>query len=478
MIDGLRKENMTNSFKFNIMKTKITLLISFLFLGFNFGFAQQDEECMTNLSIFSEYVKSKNYDAAYEPWIKVRTKCPKFNDAIYKYGEKILKDKIKKSSGVDKTAAINDLIKLWGEFMVNFPSKVKKGDLLSKKAQLMYDNKTELNKSDADIYNSFDDAYKTDAKTFTNPKALYTYFKTMIALYDAGQKPASELFTKYDEISEKVESEVKNYTQKVNKYVTMEANEETLNSKDKQRKKSYESYLKGYNQISRGMDADLGTRANCSNLVPLYNKGFEENKHNGVWLKRAVNRMAAKDCTSDPLFFKLVNAYHNTSPSADTAYYLGFLKDKEGKTSEAISFYNQAIDLETDSYEKAKILYKIGSKLKKSGKYSQARSYYYKALKANPSMGKVHLVIAQMYAKSANSCGTDNFSKRAMYWKAAQETRKAGRVDANLISIAKKQAANYEAKAPSTSEIFSSGKSGQTISFNCWVGGSVKVPKI
>ena len=467
---------MTNSFKFNIMKTKITLLITVLFLGFNFGFAQQDEECMTNLSIFSEYVKSKNYDAAYEPWMKVRTKCPKFNDAIYKYGEKILKDKIKKSSGADQTAAINDLVKLWDEYMENFPNKIKKGDLLSKKAQLMYDNKVALNKSDSDLYSAFDDAYKADATTFTNPKALYTYFKTMIALYDAGQKPASELFTKYDEISEKVESEVKNYTQKMNKYVTMEANEEALSKKDSQRRSSYESYLKGYDQISKGMDADLGTRANCSNLIPLYSKDFETNKHNGVWLKRAVNRMAAKECTDDPLFFKLVNAYHNTNPSADTAYYLGFLKDKEGRTSEAISFYNQAIDLQTDSYEKAKILYKIATKLKSKGNYSQARSYYRKALKENPSMGKVHLVIGQMYAKSANSCGTDNFSKRAIYWLAAQETRKAGRVDANLKSTAAKQAANYEAKAPSKSEIFAKANAGQTITFNCWVGGSVRVP--
>ena len=126
---------MTNSFKFNIMKTKITLLLTVLFLGLNFGFAQQDEECMTNLSIFSEYVKSKNYDAAYEPWMKVRTKCPKFNEAIYVYGEKILKDKIKKSTGTDKVASINDLIKIWDEKGENFHNKTKKGYTQSKPAQ-------------------------------------------------------------------------------------------------------------------------------------------------------------------------------------------------------------------------------------------------------------------------------------------------------------------------------------------------------
>lgn len=460
------------------MKTKITLLFTILFLGINFGFAQQDEECMTNLSIFSEYVKSKNYDAAYEPWMKVRNKCPRFNDAIYKYGEKILKDKIKKTSGADKTAAINDLMKLWDEYIVNFPNKVKRGDLLSKKGQLMYDNKDILGSSDEQIYNAFDNAYKTDFKTFTNPKALYTYFKEMIALFDSGKKPASELFTKYDEISEKVESEVKNYTQKLNKYVNMEANEEALSRKDKQRKKSYESYLRGYDQISKGMDADLGSRANCSNLIPLYKKNFEDNKNDGLWLQRAMNRLYSKECTDDPLFVKIVQQKNTIEPNASTAYYLGILKAKEGNNSEALKFYNQAVDLETDSYEKAKILYRIATSLKKRGSYSQARSYYRKALQENPSMGKCYLAIAQMYAKSANSCGDDNFSKRAIYWLAAEESLKAGRVDANLKSTAGKQAANYRAKAPTKSEIFAKSNAGQKISFKCWVGGSVTVPQI
>ena len=42
------------------MKSKITLLLAFLFIGLNFGFSQQDEECMTKLSIFHEYTKAKN----------------------------------------------------------------------------------------------------------------------------------------------------------------------------------------------------------------------------------------------------------------------------------------------------------------------------------------------------------------------------------------------------------------------------------
>ena len=64
-------------------------MLAALLVSFNFGFAQQDEECMNNLSIFNSYVKSKKYDDAYEPWMKLKDKCPKLSRAIYQYGERI-----------------------------------------------------------------------------------------------------------------------------------------------------------------------------------------------------------------------------------------------------------------------------------------------------------------------------------------------------------------------------------------------------
>ena len=92
------------------MKTKITVLLLALFVGFGYSFGQQDEECMNNLSIFSSYVKNKKYDEAYDSWMKVRTDCsPKFNRNVYVGGEKILEHKIKNSSGADQLAYVKDL---------------------------------------------------------------------------------------------------------------------------------------------------------------------------------------------------------------------------------------------------------------------------------------------------------------------------------------------------------------------------------
>ena len=478
MIDGLKNENITRQNKIFIMKTKITLLIAALFLSFNVSFAQNEED-MNLLSIFSEYAKAKNYEAAFGPWMELRQKNPKFNRAIYTYGEDILEYKIDKTTGAEQVAFIKDLVKLWDERGVHFASKTPKGTYLAKACQLQYDYRKELNMSDLQLFKCFDEAYKADAKTFTNPKALYTYFKLAVNLYDSGAKPAEELFTKYDEISEKVEAEVKNYTVKLNKYVSADGEDEkVLSKKDQNRVKSYSSYLKAYDQIASGMDSDLGIRANCSNLIPLYNKNFEENKNDGLWLQRAMNRLFTKECTDDPLFVKIVQQKNTIEPNASTAYYLGILKDKEGKSSEALNYYNQAVDLETDSYEKAKILYRIASSFKKKGSYVTARNYYRKALAQNPSMGRCHLAIASMYASSANNCGDSVFNKRAVYWLAAQEAAKAGRVDPNLRSSAAKSVASYNAKAPTKAMIFTEGRAGQTITIGCWIGGSVKVPNL
>ena len=457
---------------------KKIIVVTLFFLAISNIFAQSSEEDINALSIFSEYVKAKNYDSAYQPWMELRERSPKFNSAIYVYGERILKHKINNSSAGDKVKFINDLLKLWEEKREHFPNKTPLGDILAKSAQLQYDYKEDLGLNSSEIYLNFDKAYNEDLASFNNPKNLYTYFKLLVKLYDAKLKTAEDLFTKYDEISEKIENEIKNYTFKVNKYVSSSNEEIAISSKDQRRIKSYNSFLKAYNQINKGMEKDLGDRGNCENLIPLYENNFESNQNDGKWLSRAMNRLYAKECDESQLFVKIVEKKNELEPNASTAYYLGTIKDKQGNSSEALVFYNQAIELETDSYEKSKILFRIATNFRKNGLFSRARSYYMQALAFNPSMGRSYLAIAQMYATSAKNCGADNFSQRAVYWLASKEAMKASRVDATLKSAAKKSSRNYEAKAPQKSEIFSSGREGEVIEISCWISKSIKVPNL
>ncbi len=434
----------------------------------------QNPECMTNLSIFSEHAKVKNYDAAFEPWKMVKENCPELHKAIYVYGEKILKDKIKKSGDTDKTSYVTMLSGMYDESNKYFPKSFSLAGVAADKAILMYDEKIG---SDEELFNLLDNAFNQDRANFKNPKALYLYFSVLVDMHKAGNKDIQIVFDTYDNVIEKIDEEKSRLAKVKNSYLEKEE-AGTLTAKEKRKLKNARINYSSYSKINGSIDAKLGNLADCDKLIPLYQKNFESKKTDAVWLKRAAGRMDSKDCTDDPMFVKMVEALHQLDPSADSAYYLGLLNDKANKSSDAIKYYNEAVELETDTYKKAKILYKIATKFKKRGQKSSARNYAQKALNYQPSMGAAYLLIANLYANSANQCGTTPFEKRAIYWKAADMARKAGRVDGSLKSQANKAASSYTQRAPSKQDIFTSSMAGKTITFKCWVGGSVKVPSL
>lgn len=442
--------------------------------------AQNSEECMQNLSIFAEYAKVKNYDEAYEPWMSVRKECPSLNVAVFSYGERILKDRIKKATPETLDAETADLMKLYDEWLENFPTKKKvsvKGDIISSKAQAMLDYKTA---DKMQVYKTFDLAYQTDAKSFSNPKELYNYFKTLYDLYKEGIHGVSmeQLFNKYEEVSEKFELESTNLAKKLDVILKKQEDGVPLNSRDVRSKRVYGINSNAIGTFLSNLDAIISKEATCVNLVPLYKRNFEEFKSDAIWLKRAASRMDSKECSDDPFFVTLVEALHTLDPSADSAYYLGILKDKAGDSDEALKYYEESISLQTDPYKKAKILYKIAIKFKNAGRKSSARSYARKALSFQPSMGRAYLMMSNLYAGSANDCGETQFNKRAVYWLAAQMAYKAGEVDGSIKKLALKTARSYEGRAPSKTEIFTEGNQGATIQFDCWIKSSVKVPEL
>ena len=451
-----------------------------LILILNLSWSQSSDDCINNLSIFAEYYKVKNYDSAYEPWMKVRQECPKINAAIYSYGKRMLDHFIKTSDGEQKITYQNDLIKLYDEWLVNFPElRGRKiiGEIISNKAQAMLDNKFA---SKSEIYKVFDEAYNQDRSSFDDPKPLYNYFKTYYELYKSNIDGVtiSSVFNKYEDISERFEEVIDGYSKQLDVILKKEESGQTLSSREKSNKRAYGINSNASVIYLNNLNAIIAKESTCENLIPLYRKNLDENKDNPVWLNRAASRMDSKDCSDDPLFVELVELLHNLNPSANSAYYLGLLNDKKGNISEALKFYNESIGLETDNIKKARILYKIATKFKKSNQFSKSRNYARKALDFQPSMGSAYLLIANLYASSANNCGNSQFEKRAVYWLAAKEARKAANVDARVKRIAERTAESYEGRAPSKTDIFTEANAGEVIKFNCWIGQSITVPNL
>ncbi|MDC3040515.1 hypothetical protein OA088_01580 [Flavobacteriaceae bacterium] len=438
------------------------------------------DECLEQLSIFAESAKIKNYQAAYEPWKTVLDNCPKLSLATYQYGEIILKDFIKKSeSEENKSKYLNDLLSLYDLWAENFPERkgVRQiGKIYSSKGQAMLDNGI---KDKELIYDTFEYAFQNDPTSFTNPKSLAYYFQTGYDLYKAGSKINLEtLFEKYEELTEKFELLKTNISKNIDIILNKEESGTPLTSREVRNKKIYNTNSNAVSAYLQLIDQLIAKEATCDILIPLYSENFEENKNNPLWIRRAAGRLDGKDCSDDPLFVTLVEQLHSLEPSADSAYYLGILNDKQGNSEGALKYYQESVSLQTDNYKKANILYKIAVKFKNAGRRVSARNYAEQALSFQPSLGRAYLLIANMYADSANGCGDTQFNKRAVFWLAAQTAVKAGRVDASLKKISDRTAAAFNGRAPSKTDIFTEGNQGTNITFSCWIKRSVKVPNL
>ena len=97
-------------------------------------------------------------------------------------------------------------------------------------------------------------------------------------------------------------------------------------------------------------------------------------------------------------------------------------------------------------------------------------------MKNAPTMGKAYLIIASMYASSANSCGTDVVSKRMVYVAAYNKAIKAKSVDPSISRLANKYIRAYSENMPSKKDLFVAGvKAGTPHKIGCWINETVRV---
>jgi tetratricopeptide (TPR) repeat protein len=450
---------------------KILLLIATLMLTLGGEMvAQAPDDCVVALSLFVEPAKAKNYEAALPHYDKVINECPTYSLATYQYGEKMFKYFI---TNGDNTK-IDAYVKNFEMRLKNYPTKTEEGEVMSKIAQLKFDNNIGTK---AEQFANFDKAFKKDKDNFTSPKSIYTYFSIAVDLYEQNEMDIQDVFDLFDEVTEKIEKEEIALAKRLTILINKEESGAQLTKREGKVMNASEKNLSSYGKVKGSVNGKLGILADCPNLIPLYQKDFEAKKNDINWLRRAAGRLNSKDCDT-PLFFELVQQLHILEPSAKSAFYLGRLADRKGDGSSALDYYNQAAELETNPSAKADIYYRIAENAKKKGSLSQARSYYLKAIDQKPSYGRAYLKIANMYATSANNCGETPFEKRAMYWKAAEMADKAARVDASIAGNARATARAYRDRAPTKSEIFSAGMGGKIIAFKCWVGGSVRIPNL
>ncbi len=433
-----------------------------------YKYGENPEKCKRNLSEFFKYAKTKNYDVAYESWKWCFENCPASNVNIYHYGLKIINYKYEED---DKEIYGKLIDSIYTQRITYFPTNL--GRVYSSWASSLEKRGQPKEK----IFEKLESGFNTDPSRLS-VKNIATYFQEIIRRYKDTDR--QKIFDTYDNTLEAVAIKIDRLTRQLDKINTKETKGQILSRKELRIQKNNKVNLRGLGQVEETLRMTLNNfndSLNCELLLPLYKKGLDAHKTDAKWLKRAVSRLYLKECTDNTLFKKLLNTYAKVDYSPEVLItYRDILGDKVELNN--MNELNKLIDSIQDPYQKADYLYKIARTMHGS----QARSYARKALKYRPSMGKAYLLIARLYARSANRCGTDEFSKRMVFVAAVDKARKAKEVDPSITSLANKYIKSYTASFPlrrtcdfptkntplsNTKKIFH---------IKCWIGETVIIP--
>lgn len=406
-------------------------------------FGMDSVACVTNISLYREYVKQKNYDDAISPWRKAYVHCPKATKNIYIDGAKIYNYLIKKNKGNKEVqkAYLDTLMTIYDNRIANFG---KREYVLGLKGSDM------VKYSFADLDLAFD-YLKESVEGLQNKSkatALYSYFKA------ATQKFKAKTFTK---------PQVLEVYAAVSDYLDYNL------SKESKSKKFYE-------KASENVEKLFVPFATCEDLISMFDAKYKETPDDLSLIKRIVKVLDKKDCTDASVYFDAATKLHEAEPSALSAYNMGNLSLRKNKSSQAVTFYKQALEMTENENDKANYYYGLSGAYFKSGSNSTARSYAYKAIEIKPNWGKPLVLIGDIYAASANECGSNSFESAMLYSAAIDKFIAAKSKDSSVSDFANKKIASYSKYLPSNEDAFFNGfKEGDSYTVGCWINETTKV---
>jgi tetratricopeptide (TPR) repeat protein len=438
------------------MKKITFLLAAMLFITTVETNAQDaNRECTIKYNLFKGDFQSKKYDDAYKNWIFLMDNCKDLSVNIYKFGSTLAED-IRKDPVLAK--------RVYDQRLQYYPTK-NPAKVHSDYATYLYENKLA---SDDVIFGILEKGYSINP-TKMGVKNLYLYFQG-VTDRNKDVNP-QKVFDTYDDVLESVGKKLEGYAAKL---VTL--TKDSLNNKKLISAYTINSTALG--SIELQFDRIITEIATCERLVPLYQRDFEINKSNPVWLKRSVSRMFNKGCQKEPLFEMLVRAYAEASPSPEAYAFLANVLEDNKDSAGAASMRLKSFELETDPLKKAKYKLKFAQAAKDRGQLSKARSLAREALKFNPSSGRAYLFIATLYQGSVNDCGDNLFEKRMVYVAALNMAQRAASVDPSIAVRARKYINIYEQNVPSQKDIFNAtAVPGAKFTIKCWIGETVRIPK-
>ena len=420
--------------------------------GSKYGHGQDSINCLNNLSVYYEYVKTGNFRDAYLPWKAVIEECPKAQLRTYTSGVQIMKWKLQNEKDPAKyNEYFNELMNVYDLRMKYFGTyKSNPADAVLALKALDYYLLCKDNKDPKLVYSWFKQSVES-RKDKSEYYALEYWIATAADVFKNDQSFREQFIDDYMTATEYVDAAIANCKD--------QGDLERLNTS----KNNINAYF-----VNSGA-------ADCANLQSIYGAQIESNKTNIEYLRTVIRIMELLGCTEEDAYFKASLYAHDIEPTAESA--LGcaamFVMKKDYNT--AVKYYDEALALEQDNLKKAEIAYKAGAVLYTDSKYSQARTYARKAIEFNSAYGDPYLLIAKADAAAPN-WSDDPAMNACTYCLAVDKLLQAKNVDPSCAEEANRLINTYSAHYPSKTELFMQGyNAGDRITIGGWIGESTTI---
>lgn len=396
------------------------------------------------LSVFKEFVKQKNYDAAYDQWYYVFTNAPGAKEYTHIDGAKILNHKIKNEKDNTKKATYIDLLmKVYDQRIQCFGNE---GKVLGRKGVDMIKYKGSETEA---IYNTFKKSVDLQ-KNKTQYFVLKYYFKFAIKHYQAEKLTKQQLLATYQEVNDIIEANASG--KNAAKYKSTQENvaEEFINAKIVE---------------------------DCKQAKELFEASYQAKPDDEKVLLQIFDVLRSVECIDDPLFIEVTQKLNEKNPEAKKAFFLGKAYAAQQKYAESKQFIQQAIELEEEKDKKADYTYYLAQIYRTTGELSSSRKYALEAASLKPNWGQPYLLIGDLYASSGSACGSGtDFKSHTVSWVAIDAWQQAKSVDPSVAAEANKNIARYAQYMPTQEEIFFQNlKVGGTYTVGCWINRSTKI---
>lgn len=443
------------------------------------GHGQDSIDVLGSLSLYQEAFKRKSYVEAIEPWEFVFTKAPHSMVRVYTDGawmfEQLVQNETdagKKKEYFDKLMAIYDQrlkhLNALNSFATPKTTSTK-GNIITRKAYDYYYFCPNMNNNEA--YKMFKEGIE-DLNKNVEAFVLYGFIECSYNRFIQNKENTDirqDFIQDYmfcNEICDMLLDQAKEYPAQT---IPADPNSEDSTKWVEQvilapeALKIIQNYQPTQEQCNN-LFVQSGA-ADCDALEKIYMEKVEANKNDINYLNAVLAILTNFECDKSNIYYVAADYAYQITKTPQAAIGKASRLLKEGKENEALDYFKEAIEMETDVAKKAKYAYVIAALYFKKGNTSACRQWCRETLKYNPSNGGAYLLQANCIARGAYGKSPKDVATSYYYCLASDYCNKAKAVDPSSAGKASRQAAAYAAHFYPKSEAFFAGiKAGQAVS--------------